>query len=380
MTQYDAIIVGAGSMGMAAGYYLAKRGIKTLLIDAFDPPHTNGSHHGDTRIIRHAYGEGAEYVPLALKAQELWMELAELSKEELFLQTGVLNIGKDDSVFLKNIMDSAHTYKLAVDKLDANQVMERWPGIKLPDNYIGCFEKSSGVLKSEACIEAYKKLAIEKGADLLTYAKVLDIEVQESSVTVKTASNTYQANSLIVSGGAWAGKLLAKLGLHLPLSPTRKTFAWFEADDVHYGSENFPAFSFETDQGMYYGFPSIAEAGLKIGRHDGGIKMDPDVAVSPFGEVAEDAGDVQQFLSTYMPLTKELKFGKTCTYTLTPDEDFIIDLHPTYKNVAIAAGFSGHGFKFSSVVGQILSDLVATGKTEHNISSFSVKRFQVPVK
>lgn len=376
LTQYDAIIIGAGSMGMAAGYYLAKQGKKTLLIDSYDPPHTNGAHHGETRIIRHAYGEGAEYVPLALKAQQLWGELEEVSGKQLFLQTGVINVGKADSLFMKNIIDSAKTYNLPVEVLQAREVMERWPGIKLPADYIGCFEKSSGVLKNEVCIEAYKEQAIKMGADLLTYTEVLELHMNNGKATVKTASNEYQADALIVCGGAWSGKLLGQLGLNLPLSPTRKTFAWFDADEAIYSSQNFPAFSFETDEGMYYGFPSIDQAGLKIGRHDGGERIDPDETMSPFGELAEDEGDVKQFLTNYMPLTEELKFGKTCTYTLTPDEDFIIDLHPDYTNVAIAAGFSGHGFKFSSVVGEILSDLATMGKTEHNISPFSIKRFK----
>lgn len=376
MTKYDAIIIGAGSMGMAAGYYLAEQGKKTLLIDAYDPPHAHGSHHGETRIIRHAYGEGAEYVPLALKAQELWGELEEVSGKQLFLQTGVLNVGKADSPFMKNIIYSAKTYNLPVEVLQASEVMERWSGIKLPADYIGCFEKSSGVLKSETCIEAYKEQAIKKGADLLTYTEVLELQMDNGKAIVKTATNNYYGDALIICGGASADKLLATLGLTLPLKPTRKTFAWFHADEAIYSSENFPAFSFETEKGMYYGFPSIEQAGLKIGRHDGGgVEIQPGQSISPFGELAEDEGDVGQFLSTYMPLTDELKFGKTCTYTLTPDEDFIIDLHPDYANVAIAAGFSGHGFKFSSVVGKILSDLATKGKTEYNISPFSIKRF-----
>lgn len=373
---YDVIVIGAGSMGMAAGYFLAKSGKRTLLLDSFNPPHHEGSHHGDTRIIRHAYGEGEEYVPLVLKAQELWKELESSTGKQLFLQTGVLNVGPEKSDFIQNILSSSKTYSLPLDVMDSNEVNKRWPGVSLPGDYIGCFEPASGVLKCEECIEAYRELAEQHGASILTNSKVEEISIHDKEVTIKTGEQTFYADALVVSAGAWSGSLLSMLDLHLPLAPVRKTFAWFNADENLYNHNDFPAFSFETSQGIYYGFPSINGSGLKIGRHDGGEKIDPDEFIREFGELKEDKEDVRQFLNEYMPFTQQLKYGKTCMYTLTPDENFIIDLHPKYSNVAIAAGFSGHGFKFSSVVGQILSELIASGKTEHNISPFSINRFK----
>lgn len=163
------------------------------------------------------------------------------------------------------------------------------------------------------------------------------------------------------------------MDLELPLEPIRKTFAWFEANEKLYGQQNFPAFSFETPQGFYFGFPRIDGAGLKVGRHDGGEKVNPDSPKSTFHE--DDDGELRHFLKQYMSHHGQLKHGEPCMYTLTPDEDFIIDLHPNYPHVAIAAGFSGHGFKFSSVVGRILSELIIDGKSELDISPFRIGRF-----
>lgn len=373
---YDVIVIGAGSMGMAAGYYLSKSGKKTLLLDAFDPPHHQGSHHGDTRIIRHAYGEGEEYVSFALKAQQLWNDLEEASGKQLFLQTGVLNMGHEMTKFTQNIIASSKTYSLPLEVLHAKEVNQRWPGITLPKDYIGCFEPTSGVLKSEACIEAYRKLAVQHGATILTHSRVENVSVHKEMVSVETDSQTFNADSLIVSAGAWSNKLLYLLGLELPLNPVRKTFAWFETNESLYNEKNFPAFTFETSDKQYYGFPSINGTGLKLGRHDGGETINPEANIPEFEEDEEDAVDLKQFLNQYMPSTKYLKYGKKCMYTRSPDGNFIIDMHPDYSNVAIAAGFSGHGFKFSSVVGKVLSDLITEGETEQNISPFSLRRFR----
>ncbi len=373
---YDVIIVGAGSMGSAAGYYLAKSGKKTLLLDSFNPPHARGSHHGDTRIIRYAYGEGAEYIPFVLQAQKLWDELAEESGQSLFLQTGVLNVGRKDSAFINNVMTSAKTYSLPLEILNANEVHERWDGISLPADFIGCFEGTSGVLKSEECIRAYSQLAQKHGATIVTEQKVSKIAIHADGVTVKTGNDTYHADSLIITAGAWAKELLAMTGIHLPLNPVRKTFAWFNVREESYDEQVFPAFAFETDFGFYYGFPSIERAGLKVGRHDGGESIDPNETIPAFGEKQADKVELERFLDQFMPSSeRQLNYGKTCIYTMTPDEDFIIDLHPTYSHVAFAAGFSGHGFKFSSVVGQALSELIMFGKSEQHLSPFSVKRF-----
>ncbi|CAG9623116.1 N-methyl-L-tryptophan oxidase [Sutcliffiella rhizosphaerae] len=373
--QYDVIIIGAGSMGMAAGYYLSKSGKKTLLLDSFNSPHNKGSHHGETRIIRYAYGEGEEYVPFVLRAQELWNELERDTGKRLFVQTGVLNVGNQASNFMQNIISSAEKYSLPLDIMDSVEVHNRWSGITLPNDFIGCFEPTSGVLKCEESIKAFQELAELHGATILTNSRVREISIHGEKVSVKTEDQAFHSDALVISAGAWSGNLLSMLDLDIPLTPVRKTFAWFDTDEENYNQDCFPAFAFETQQGLYYGFPSIDGVGLKVGRHDGGIQTNPDEIMKGFGDIAEDEGDLVQFLDQFIPATGELKYGKTCMYTLTPDEKFVIDLHPKYPNVAIAAGFSGHGFKFSSAVGQALSNLIISGSNDIDISQFSITRF-----
>ncbi|WP_155590442.1 N-methyl-L-tryptophan oxidase [Lysinibacillus cavernae] len=370
---YDVIIVGAGSMGMAAGYYLAKEGKNVLLLDALAPPHEEGSHHGDTRIIRFAYGEGASYVPFVKRAGELWQELETLVDETLFLQTGVVNIGAPTCAFIQNVKSSAALYDLALEHYTASEAMNKWPGLSLPANFVACFEPTAGVLRVEACIEAYKKLALDAGASLQTNEKVLAIHPGEI-VQVQTANHIYNAKQLIVTAGAWVTELLSTMNIDIPVTPIRKTFAWFEANEQLYREDVFPAYCFELADSTYYGFPSIDGAGLKLGRHDGGEAINPNDLLRPFDE--SDTVDLQHFIHEFMPQHGAIKYGKTCKYSMTPDEDFIIDLLPEHQNIVIAAGFSGHGFKFSSAVGEVLSDLIIEGKSKQDLSPFQLNRFQ----
>uniref|UniRef100_UPI0040535BC6 Monomeric sarcosine oxidase n=1 Tax=Bacillus sp. (strain B-0618) TaxID=69000 RepID=UPI0040535BC6 len=376
-THFDVIVVGAGSMGMAAGYQLAKQGVKTLLVDAFDPPHTNGSHHGDTRIIRHAYGEGREYVPLALRSQELWYELEKETHHKIFTKTGVLVFGpKGESAFVAETMEAAKEHSLTVDLLEGDEINKRWPGITVPENYNAIFEPNSGVLFSENCIRAYRELAEARGAKVLTHTRVEDFDISPDSVKIETANGSYTADKLIVSMGAWNSKLLSKLNLDIPLQPYRQVVGFFESDESKYSNDiDFPGFMVEVPNGIYGGFPSFGGCGLKLGYHTFGQKIDPDTINREFGVYPEDESNLRAFLEEYMPgANGELKRGAVCMYTKTLDEHFIIDLHPEHSNVVIAAGFSGHGFKFSSGVGEVLSQLALTGKTEHDISIFSINR------
>ncbi|KOY82942.1 N-methyl-L-tryptophan oxidase [Lysinibacillus macroides] len=370
---YDVVIVGAGSMGMAAGYYLSKAGKKVLLLDAFNPPHEEGSHHGDTRIIRFAYGEGTSYVPFVKRAGELWQALERLVDERLFLQTGVVNIGEPTSSSIQNVKASAQLYDLALDCYSAEEAMNKWPGLALPANLVACFEPTAGVLRVEACIQAYKKLALAAGATLQTNDKVLAIQAGDI-VHIQTANTAYQAKQLIVTAGAWATELLATMNITIPVTPTRKTFAWFEADEQLYRDAVFPAYGIELADSFYYGFPSIDGVGLKLGRHDGGEAVDPNEPLRPFDD--EDREDLQQFIQQFMPQHGALKYGKTCKYSMTPDEDFIIDFLPNHCNIVIAAGFSGHGFKFSSAVGEVLSELLLDGTSKQDLTPFKLSRFR----
>lgn len=372
---YDVVVVGAGSMGMAAGYYLAKQGVNTLMIDAFDPPHEKGSHTGATRLIRHACGEGYDYVPLALRAQKLWDDLQETTNERIFTKTGVVTFGPSESLFVQTAINGGHEYELNIETLSADEINERWPGITVPDGQIGCYEPDAGVLFSENCIRAFKRLALDAGAELKTNSPVMNIDVFEDSVKVDTNGESFTADKLIITGGAWNKKILDDLDLQIRIQPSRQTIAWFDSDDVLYKSDGFPGFFADVPTGVYYGFPSIDGTGLKIGRYDNGDNIDPSYYNDEFGAYEKDEKDICGFLDEYMKQANgSINVGKTCMFTNTPDENFVIDTHPEHDHIAIAAGFSGHGYKFSSAVGEVLSELVTNGETKQDISLFKATR------
>jgi len=360
-------------MGMSAGYYLAKRGVKTLLIDAFDPPHTQGSHHGETRLIRHAYSGDPAYINLALRADHLWQEAEQLSGIELLVRSGVLNLADSAVYSFSGRLAEAKKRKVQVQHLDAGEIRRRWPGLNIPETFAAMYEPDAGYLYSERCISAYRQLALGQGAELLTNTSVVNITARESSVTVHTTNGDYHGASAILSAGAWFGALAPFV--HLPIKAIRKVVGWFESSPA-FSAGNFPGFTLGAEEGGYYGFPSIAGAGLKIGRHDTGLEWKPGTLLAPFGSETSDEQDLRRVLETYMPgAAGRLLKGSVCKYEHTPDEDFIIDRHPLHSNVLVAGGFSGHGFKFSSVVGEILADLATSGATNHNIQPFALSRF-----
>ncbi|RDW19745.1 N-methyl-L-tryptophan oxidase [Oceanobacillus chungangensis] len=377
---YEVIVVGAGSMGMAAGYYLAKQGVKTLLIDAFDPPHDQGSHFGETRIIRHAYGEGREYVPLALRSQELWNELEKKTHLKIFTQAGAMGFGpKGNAPFIDEAIASGIEYNLEVDHLSGAEMKDRFPGLNVPDDYNAFYEPNSGFLYSENCIQAYRELAEHHGAELSVNNPVVDIEAYEDGVKVVTNKDTFTANKLIICSGAWNKEILAKLDLDLPLIPTRQPVAWFEAEESLFNVNNFPTFMVEVPSGdtraIYYGFPTFGGCGVKVGRHDFVDIIEPETMNREFGSDPNDEGHIREFLDNFMPKASgALKKGVICMYTRTPDGHFIIDKHPQHSHISIAAGFAGHGYKFASVVGEILSQLAVKGETEHDINIFRINR------
>ncbi|MEC0231318.1 N-methyl-L-tryptophan oxidase [Paenibacillus alba] len=374
-TSYDVIIIGAGSMGMSAGYYLAKNKVKVLLIDKFDPPHVSGSHHGETRLIRHAYSGNAAYSSMALRADKLWTDLEQASGQRLLVRSGVLNMGAAESANLGNKQQTAADFGLKVELLAADEIRKRWPGVRPPDDYVGLYEEEAGYLQSEACVRAYRQQALAAGARLLVNTQVSKVNVGSSGVTVHTLDGTYHADQLIVSAGAWFSEL-ADL-IELPIRSVRKAVAWFQSDESLYDSARFPGFTFGAEHGGFYGFPSINGSGVKIGRHDAGQLWKPGLPFEPFGHYADDENDLRRALEAFLPQAAgKVVRSAVCKYEMTPDEDFIIDHHPKYNHVLVAGGFSGHGFKFASVVGEILSELAQDGKTAFDMSSFAISRFQ----
>ncbi|WP_175074924.1 N-methyl-L-tryptophan oxidase [Terribacillus sp. AE2B 122] len=370
---YDIIILGAGSMGMSAGYQLAKQGQKVLMVDSYHPPHIHGSHHGETRIIRHAYGEGEAYVPFALRSRELWKDLEQELGKDIFFETGVLNCGPESSPFIQNVLKSGERYDLHVEELSSDLMKKRWSGLTIPADYIGAYEKNAGYLRTYPILAGYAELAASYGAVLAGGQRVEELQIKEGSIEVKTKNEIHRGKKLIVTAGAWGGDVLSQLGLQLPITVTRKTFAWLHAD-APFQEDKFPCFSFDTDMGTYYGFPDISGTGLKIGRHDTGLAIHPDQKGPDFHD--GDAEELLGFLTRFMGGGSfQLREGKTCMYSITPDEDFIIDYHPDYPEVMFALGFSGHGFKFASAVGEVLSEMAMEKELTVDMGPFRLNRF-----
>ncbi len=363
-------------MGSAASYYLSKKGKDVLMIDQFSIPNAYASHHGHTRMLRAGYGNGGKYVPLVKESLELWYDLENESGKELYKKTGALTVGHSESRFVKEAIASSIQYELPYEELDAHMIMERWPGIQLPDNYVGSYDPESGFLFSEECIKTYKEEAIKLGASVYENQPVLAVDIKNDSVTVTTPIGSYTAEKLIVTAGAWVSKVLKDMDL--PITPVRKTIGWFKPSGKNLYSDHFPCFVFDTKSiGHYYGFPDFDGGGLKVGRMDLGYDCDPDTVNREFGYYADDEGDIRSFLEHYMPdAPGELLKGAVSLFSNTPDSDFIVGLHPNHNHVVVAGGFSGHGFKFASVIGSILSDLVIDRDTKRDISFLRLKRLK----
>jgi N-methyl-L-tryptophan oxidase len=374
---FDTLIIGAGSMGMAAGYYLSKAGNKVLLIDAGNPPHDSGAHHGRTRLIRHAYGEGAAYVPLALHAQQLWHELERQARTTVFARTGVTNIGLASDPFLQKVQQSATQYGLHLETLSGAEASKRWPAWRLSAGQLVCFEPDAGVLFCERAISSYRELATALGATLLPDTQVTRIEVNgQGNVSVLTSKGEqFTGRDVIVCAGKRTRQLLAPLGLDVPVTRVRKCFAWFESAQKVFTPDVFAGFVAESDVGHFYGFPDLDGSGMKIGRHDKGQPVSEDAALAPFGDEASDLADLQSFLQLHLPGAGKLRIGKVCEYDVTPDTDFIIDRIPACPKVHVATGFSGHGFKFASAIGEALAERIVKGESRVDLSMFSCERF-----
>ncbi|WP_345784166.1 N-methyl-L-tryptophan oxidase [Paenibacillus lacisoli] len=367
-------MVGAGSMGMSAGYELAKRGVKILLIDAFGPPHTEGSHHGETRLIRHAYSGDPVYSRLAALAHRLWTEIEDLTESTLLYPCGVLNIADRNISSFEDRITQAQANGMNAQRLNADEIRRRWPAWQIPDSFEGMYEPAAGILYSEKCLRSLRELALARGADLLTHTRVERICPGAKGSAVLTSQGTFYAARIVVTAGAWYGAISDMLDL--PIRAVRKTVGWFNSASPDVKAGRFPGFTLHTKEGMYYGFPDTTGAGLKIGRHDTGVPWVPGEPLLSFGAWPEDERDLREILERYIPAAAgKLNIGSVCKYEMTPDEDFIIDRHPQHDSIWIAGGFSGHGFKFASVIGTILADLALTGQSDVDLSPFSLHRF-----
>ncbi len=374
MQVWDAIVLGTGGVGSAALYHLAARGARVLGLDAFGPAHARGSSHGQSRIIRRAYFEHPNYVPLVERALALWQALETEAAARLFEPVGLLQVGPAEGAVLGGVRASAERHGLTIESLSATQIQRRWPGFQVPNRWQGLFEPGAGLLRVERCVLAHLDAARALGARLQTGETALHWQGTDQGVEVRTERDTYHARRLVMAAGPWAGGLLADLNLDLRV--VRKTQIWFRAAAPEYqASAGFPAWLFETGDGVYYGFPALGRPELKAAEHSGGDRVvDPatvDRQLRP-----EEVARLAAFLSRCLPgVSFQPIAHAVCLYTLSPDEHFVIDHHPRLAQVVFAAGLSGHGFKFASVLGQALAEMALEGGTHLPIAFLGLGRF-----
>ncbi|HEY8291766.1 MAG TPA: N-methyl-L-tryptophan oxidase [Thermomicrobiales bacterium] len=373
--QYEVIVLGLGGMGSATAYHLARRGRRVLGLDAFARGHHNGSSHGRSRGIREAYGESPAYVPLVQRAYALWRELEAETGQHLLTITGGISIGPAAPGFGANQKESAAQYGLTVEELTADAIMARWPGFRVPDDYLGMYDPHTGFLLPEPCVAAHLDLATRHGATLHHGEPVRRWSPDGAGVRVETDTAAYTADALVITAGPWAGEILRDL--HLPLEPWRMYNIYFAPTRPElFGPDHFPVYGIRGPEGSYYGVPMLPGDGLKIGRHDRGDICTPETARRTV-EPAEIAL-MRAVLDTYMPgATGDILSATTCLYTMTPDSHFVIDRHPEHARVVYAVGFSGHGFKFSAAIGEVMADLATDGTTRHPVGFLSAARFAV---
>lgn len=375
MDTYDTIVLGVGGMGSAAVSHLAERGVDVLGIERFDVPHAEGSSHGVTRIIRLPQFEDPAYVPLVRSSLERWKELEEGYANQLFYPTGTLDIGPPDGEVFAGSKESCDVHGIDHTVLTGRDLTERVGGYDVPDEYRAVYQPDGGFLHSEQCIVAHTEAAHAAGGRVQARERVVDWEASESGVRVMTDRGDYAADTLVTTAGAWTGQLFPALADYL--EPERQVLGWFQpADPAQFTRENFPVFVAEVPGGHHYGFPTFGVPGFKIGKHHHQGETGPPIQVRR-EPTQEDEALLREFVREHVPSAEGPTMQlASCMYTNTPDRDFILDVHPDHANVVVGAGFSGHGFKFAAVVGEILADLTLDGTTDHPDDPFKLSRFE----
>jgi len=388
MTRYDAIVLGLGAAGSAALYQLAKRGAKVLGIDRYAPPHDHGSSHGETRITRLAIGEGAHYTPLAMRSHEIWRALEAESGRELMRTTGGLIISSAHESkatlhvtnFFDNTVAAARSHGIAHEILDAATIRQRFPAFAVKDDEIGYYEAETGFLRPEACIAVQLDLARKHGAEIRNRTAAQRFDAATSHVAVTIGDEVLLADKLIVAAGAWLPELLEP-ELAALFRVYRQVLVWFDPGDAHAQFEpgRFPVFIWEVQgatEGIY-GFPAIdgPRGGVKVATEQYDATTTPDAA--PREITSQEIGALHaSVVAPHFPALSArcLKIA-TCLYTVTPDAGFVIDTHPASERVILASPCSGHGFKHSAALGEVLADLAQQGRSPFDISAFRLSRF-----
>lgn len=369
---FDVIVVGAGAMGSAAAYHIARRGARVAVIDRWAPPHAHGSTHGRTRIIREAYFEHPSYVPLVQRAYANWEALARESGRALWRRTGGLMVGPPEGAIVAGARRSAQVHGLPHEELSAAELRRHFPMLAPADGMVGLFEPRAGVLFPELCVQTMLDLAGHHGATLRLGERVGRWRRSGDGVTVTTDRALYRASRLVLCAGAWLPQLVPELGRALAVE--RQLSHWFEprAHVEWFDAAHLPVMLCEYAPGrMCYTVPNVGH-GVKIGIHHEGELVDPDAQRMPArpGETRR----ARALLARLLPdAAGRLLATATCLYTNTADHHFLIDHHPADPRVILASPCSGHGFKFASAIGEILAELALDGATAWDLAPFRLR-------
>jgi sarcosine oxidase len=373
------IVIGLGAMGSATAMHLASRGHRVLGFDQFTPPHSHGSSHGQTRIIRQSYWEDPRYVPLLLRAYDLWRRLEVDSGRSLLHITGGLMIGRATGDLVARSKASAERFMLPHEVLSATQIRSLYPAFRIDDDWVALWERDAGYLYPEACIEQQLLRSTLARAELHFDEPAMEWNaLPGGGVLVRTTRERYSADHLVIAAGPWAPQVLREL--NLPLRITRQVVHWFEpiGSMDFFRQDRMPIYirEMEEDQPLLYGFPLTGpdSEGVKVGLHGSNDFCSPETVNRAIDPAEERI--IRERVAEALPLLAgQLLHAETCLYTMTPDEHFVIDKHPQFSQVTLAAGFSGHGFKFASVLGEVLADLATDCKPAFDLELFSIRRF-----
>lgn len=368
--RFDVCVVGAGAMGCQIALNLQRRGRRVLALDRYEPPHSFGSSHGRTRIIREAYFEHPLYVPIVQRAYELWSELERETGEQLLTYTGGLMIGPRDGVLVAGALRSAVEHGLPYDELSADGVRARFPVLEVPAEFTGVYEPRAGFLNPEKAIAATLALARTAGAELRFGETIVACDFDDDAVTVRTATDAYTADVLVLAAGAWMNELIE---IEPRLTVVRQPLLWFEPLARHdlFDPSRFPIFMWEAEPDViFYGFPKD-ERGVKVARHHHGHVTTPNQVNRRLEPEDEDV--VRRFLSRAIPDANGPRVDTAiCMYTNTPDGNFVIDRLPENERVVIVSACSGHGFKFAPAIGEAASDLIVDGSSRFDLEPFAL--------
>ena len=379
-TVYDAIVIGAGAMGSAAAYYLSKRGQRVLLLEQFELDHRNGSSYGHSRIIRYCYDQ-SEYVELAIDNYPLWFEVQEELGEVLYVKTGGFDFGPAADDRLQDTLAAINANNIEYELLSVEEAQYRFPQFRLNADFQALYQADGGFIKASKSVLGHIKLAKRRGAAVKDHSAVERIQINSDSVEVSVNDETYSAGKLIVTTGSWTKSLLAQTGIDLPLTPLRCQLNFLMPDDMaSYDAENCPVWRAHVRElfssPIYvYGLPSYDNTGFKIAWHGGQALRHP--SETDYSPDQDNVESLREFMRAHIPgvAGAPLRESRICLYTQTPDEHFIVDKHPEHEHVVIGTGFSGHGFKFSTIIGKMLTDLALDGSTPHNDRLFKISRF-----